>query len=91
MPRRKDKAKREEWKEAFLEDRDFLKEVVQEVLQEILEVEMEETLQAGKGERTPQRLGYRAGETYPKSCVWTSLNHIKGHWVSHHKSERSAV
>jgi transposase len=30
-------------------------------------------------------------ETYPKSCVWTSLNHIKGHWVSHHKSERSAV
>jgi len=61
MPRRQNKAKREEWKEAFLEDRDFLKEVVQEVLQEILEVEMEETLQAGKGERTPQRLGYRAG------------------------------
>lgn len=61
MPRRQNKAKREEWKEAFLEDRDFLKEVVQEVLQQILEVEMEETLQAGKGERTPQRLGYRAG------------------------------
>jgi len=61
MPRRQDKQKREEWKAALLEDRDFLREIVQEALQLILEHEMEETLQAAKGERTPQRLGYRAG------------------------------
>lgn len=61
MPRREDKQKRGDWKAALLEDRDFLKEVVREVLQQMLEAEMEEALQAGKGERTPLRLGYRAG------------------------------
>lgn len=68
MPPRQDKQKRGDWKAALLEDRDFLKEVVQEVLQQILEAEMEEALQAGKGERTPQRLGYRAGY-YPRILV----------------------
>lgn len=68
MPRRQDKQKRGDWKAALLEDRDFLKEVVQEVVQEILEAEMEEALQAGKGERTPHRLGYRAGY-YPRILV----------------------
>jgi putative transposase len=68
MPRRQDKQKREEWKAALLEDRDFLREIVQEALQLILEQEMEETLQAAKGERTPQRLGYRAGY-YPRILV----------------------
>ena len=68
MPRRQDKQKREEWKAALLEDRDFLREIVQEALQLILEKEMEETLQAAKGERTPQRLGYRAGY-YPRILV----------------------
>lgn len=68
MPQRQDKEKRGDWKAVLLEDRDFLKEVVQEVLQQILEAEMEEALQAGKGERTPHRLGYRAGY-YPRILV----------------------
>lgn len=47
---------------ALLEqDGDLLKAVVQEALQELLEVEMAEALQAGKGERTAARLGYRSG------------------------------
>lgn len=47
---------------ALLEqDGDLLKAVVQEALQELLEVEMAEALQAGKGERTTARLGYRSG------------------------------
>ena len=64
MPRRQDKQKREDWKAALLEDRDFVREIVQESLQQILEQEMEEALQAAKGERTPQRLGYRAAITH---------------------------
>lgn len=68
MPRREDKQKREDWKAALLEDRDFLREIVQETLQLILEQEMEEALQAAKGERTPDRLGYRAGY-YPRILV----------------------
>jgi len=40
---------------------DFLAPVVQEAVQAILEVEMEECLQAGKHERSAERLGYRSG------------------------------
>jgi putative transposase len=40
---------------------DFLQPVVQEAVQAMLEVEMEECLQAGKHERSEQRLGYRSG------------------------------
>lgn len=62
MPSKKqDKQKRQAWEAVWLEDRDFLKEIVQGVLQEILEAEMEETVQAGKSERTEGRLGYRSG------------------------------
>jgi putative transposase len=35
--------------------------IVEETLQQVLEAEMEEALQAGKGERTTSRLGYRSG------------------------------
>jgi len=62
MPRRPDKAKGVNWKEALLWDEGFLREIVREALQEILEAEMEDALQAGKGERTPHRPGYRAGD-----------------------------
>jgi transposase-like protein len=34
---------------------------LRELVQEVLEAEMDEVLQAGKAERTPTRLGYRAG------------------------------
>jgi transposase-like protein len=43
------------------EDRDFLRPLMQLVLQEVLEAEMDETVGAGKGERTEDRKGYRSG------------------------------
>ena len=42
-------------------DEDFYVAVVRRAVQEVLEAEMEETLGAGKGERTSERLGYRSG------------------------------
>ena len=51
----------ERWKELLGEDREFFKSVVQEVFQQVLETEMDDVLQAQKGERTPGRLGYRSG------------------------------
>ena len=48
-------------KSVLMEQPDFLQPLVQEAVQTILEVEMEECLQAGKHERSEQRLGYRSG------------------------------
>jgi transposase-like protein len=48
-------------KTVLMEQPDFLEPVVQAAVQSILEVEMEECLQAGKHERSDQRLGYRSG------------------------------
>ena len=48
-------------KSGLMEQKDFLMPVVQEAVQTILEVEMEECLQAGKHERSADRLGYRSG------------------------------
>jgi putative transposase len=48
-------------KSVLMEQKDFLVPVVQEAVQTILEVEMEECLQAGKHERSVERLGYRSG------------------------------
>jgi putative transposase len=42
-------------------DRDVLKSIVSEALQQTLEAEMDEALGAEKGERTPNRVGYRSG------------------------------
>jgi putative transposase len=58
----------EEVKALLAEDWDFLRPLVQAVLQELLEAEMTEALGAGKGERTPLRLGYRAGY-YPRALI----------------------
>src|SRR5512138_591782 len=38
-----------------------MKALVHQAVQEFLEAEMNEALQAGRGERTPRRLGYRSG------------------------------
>ena len=38
------------------------------MLQEVLEAEMNDALGAAKGERAPERLGYRAGY-YPRTLV----------------------
>jgi Transposase, Mutator family len=61
MPRGKLRPTLAEVKALLAADRDFLRPLVQVVLQELLEAEMTETLGAGKGERTPDRFGYRSG------------------------------
>jgi putative transposase len=61
MPRGKLRPTLEEVKVLLVEDQDFLRPLVQGVLQELLAAEMTEALGAGKGERTPTRLGYRSG------------------------------
>jgi len=48
-------------KEILLSNPDGLRDVIGAVMQEVLEVEMDEALGAHKGERTPERLGYRSG------------------------------
>jgi transposase-like protein len=60
--------RRDEWKGLLAEDRDFLKGIVQGAVQEILEAEMTEAVQAGKHERTDQRLAYRSGY-YPRTLM----------------------
>jgi Transposase, Mutator family len=51
----------EEVKARLAQDQDFLRPLVQAVLQELLEAEMSEAPGAAEGERTPHRLGCRAG------------------------------
>jgi putative transposase len=50
-----------EVKQILAEDQDLLKALVTATLQQALEAEMDEALGAEKGERTPNRLGYRSG------------------------------
>ena len=55
-------------KDLMLQNPEGMREVVRAVLQEVLEAEMNDVLGAAKGERTPERLGYRAGY-YPRTLV----------------------
>ena len=55
-------------KDLLLADPDGLREVVRAVMQEVLEAEMTDALGAEKGERTPERLGYRAG-SYGRTLI----------------------
>jgi transposase-like protein len=48
-------------KDILLSNPDGPREVIRTVMQEVLEAEMDETLGAAKGERTPGRLGYCSG------------------------------
>ena len=48
-------------KQLLADDEEFLKTTVREALEDVLEAEMEETLGAGKSERTSDRAGYRSG------------------------------
>jgi transposase-like protein len=61
MTRKKDSAWKQNWKELLAAEEDFLQPLVERIVQQVLESEMDEVLQAGKGERTPARLGYRSG------------------------------
>jgi len=79
VTRRQDSAKgriaAEDLKKLLGEDRDLLKTIVEETLQQVLEAEMDEALQASKGERTAGRLGYRAG--YYNRMLVTRVGHIE--------------
>ena len=68
MTRKQDSVPKQNWKDLVTGQKDFLQTVVREVVQQMLELEMEETLQAGKGERTPERLGYRSG-SYSRTLI----------------------
>ena len=66
MTRKQDSAKSEritaeDLKKMLAEDRDLLKTIVEETVQQVLEAEMDEALQASKGERTsrPARVSIR--------------------------------
>ena len=61
MTRKQNSARKLDWKEMIAEQPDILRPLVQEVLQQILEAEMDETVGAGKSERTSTRVGYRSG------------------------------
>jgi putative transposase len=65
MARKQDSARKDALKaevtRILAEGRYVLKSVVAEVLQQTLEAEMDEALGAEKSERTPNRIGYRAG------------------------------
>ncbi|HVI78248.1 MAG TPA: IS256 family transposase [Candidatus Acidoferrum sp.] len=65
MTRKKDSAKERmraaELKQMLAEDGDLLKTIIEQTVQQVLEAEMEEALQAGKSERSENRLGYRSG------------------------------
>ena len=58
----------EEVKVLLLEDRDFVRPLVEAVLHELLEAEMTAALGAEKGERTAARFGYRSG-SYDRTLV----------------------
>jgi len=61
MTEKKVSISRAELKRVLQEDADFMKPLVQVLVQEVLEAEMDETVGAGKRERTEQRQGYRSG------------------------------
>jgi transposase-like protein len=68
MTQRKHSAKETSLQEVLQQDQDLLRGLMKEALQQVLEGEMEEALQAGKGERSPGRLGHRSGY-YGRSLV----------------------
>jgi transposase-like protein len=51
----------EDLKQMLAEDGDLLRTIVEQTVQQVLEAEMDEALQATKGERSENRLGYRSG------------------------------
>lgn len=65
MTRKQDSAKAritaEDLKQMLADDGDLLRTIVEQTVQQVLEAEMDEALQATKGERSENRLGYRSG------------------------------
>jgi putative transposase len=61
MTNRDNRLQVSELKALLLSDEDGFRRALQSVVQEVLEAEMTETVGAGKGERTAERVGYRSG------------------------------
>jgi transposase-like protein len=61
MTQRKHSIDVTELKQIAQDQPDLLRPLIQAVVQEVLETEMDEALQAGKHERSADRLGYRSG------------------------------
>jgi transposase-like protein len=61
MTEQKGKAEGIDVKAVLAGDEAFIRTAVRAALQEVLEAEMTEAVGAGKGERTPSRVGYRSG------------------------------
>ena len=72
MTERKGKADIIDVKALLTGDDAFIRTVVRAALQEVLEAEMTEAVGAGKGERTPSRMGYRSGYyvSYADDAGW---------------------
>lgn len=68
MAQGKGKSEGLDLKALLRDEQDMMRVLVQEVVQQVLEAEMDEALQAGKGERTESRLGYRSGY-YPRTLI----------------------
>lgn len=66
---------KERMRELFEQDGDLLKELMRIALQQVLETEMEEAVGAGKWERSPERVGYRAG--YYQRSLTTRVGKIE--------------
>lgn len=61
MTRSKGSIDRLELKKILESEAEYMRPLVQRLVQEVLEAEMDETVGAGKGERTEGRRGYRSG------------------------------
>src|SRR5690242_15187034 len=73
-------------KDLLFENPDSLREVVRAVVQEMLEAEITDALGAAKSERTPDRLGYRAG-CYGRTLI-TRVGKLETHAVPRRLSIR---
>jgi len=62
MARKKVTSEGQDWKALLVSEQgEFFRGLVETVVQQVLESEMDDALQAGKGERTSDRRGYRSG------------------------------
>jgi putative transposase len=68
MTQSKSRAASGNLKALVADDQEFLRQIVREAMQQILEAEMTDALGAEPGERTEDRLGYRAGH-YPRTLI----------------------
>src|SRR5690348_17972372 len=95
MTRSKNSAKKLNFREMLAGQEDFLRSLIQQIVQQVLEAEMDEAVGAEKGERTPNRLGYRSG--YSNRTLMTRVGKLElrvpltfyGLPLSHHKHLKS--